>query len=120
MVEGHALPDLPGAAQSEAVQGAPWAGPLPDEVGAYLRAAVQWSWPRRRAELRAELVANLYQSMLDHRLRLTEAEAWRAALLEFGPPSRLWPFKVALWRPALALLTLGSVTYAAARTLGWP
>ncbi|WP_146202714.1 hypothetical protein [Deinococcus irradiatisoli] len=97
-----------------------WAAPLPEEVQAYLRAAGQWSWPHRRAALRAELAANLYQAMLDQRLHLSEAQAWQAALREFGPPSRLWPFKLTLWRSGLALLTLGSVTYAAARSLGWP
>ncbi len=102
---------------------------LPEEAAAYLRAAGRYSWPHRREQLRAELWANLYQSMLDHRLTLDEAQAWQAALRDFGPPSRVWPLnlcalrvllRAAQWRSGLAVLALGAATYAAARSLGWP
>ena len=93
---------------------------MPPEVRAYVQAAGRYCWPHRRAQVRAELEANLYQCMLDHTVRLSEDEAWQAALRDFGPPSRLLPFNVTLYRSTLAALLLGAATYAAARSLGWP
>ena len=127
MVKAKSESRLAGRLTTSTLTGNP-GGPdtaLPPEAEAYVRAAGRYCWPHRRAGVRAELAANLYQCMLDHRLTLDEDSAWRAALRDFGPPSRLLPFKlmlfnVTIYRSALAALALGAATYAAARSLGWP
>lgn len=96
----------------------------PEAAQRYVQAAGRFTWLPHRSQLQAELAANLYQSLLDHRLSLPESEAWQAALRDFGPPSRVFvisvPASATLWRSALLVLGLGAVTYAAAVSLGWP
>lgn len=69
-------------------------GGPPPEVRAYLNAATRLLPPAARRAARAELQANLHQAMLDARVGgHREAEAWAAALGDFGPA----------WRTALGL-----------------
>ncbi len=98
---------------------------LPNEVQVYLQAVTRRLPGRVRSAVAAELHANLHQRMLDHSLGLSVADAWAAALRDFGPPQQAaqafgqvyrWP---QLLRTALAALLLGTAGYAAARTLNW-
>lgn len=104
---------------------------LPGAVQAYLSAATRHLPRRARADVSAELHANLHQRMLDHHLTLARDDAWNAALREFGPPQgtaralgrvHRWPGlpRLTLLRAGLAALLLGGAGYAAARSLGWP
>ena len=88
---------------------------LPDAAEQYLRRAAG-----RNLRLRAELHANLHQRMLDHLTAgLIEAQAWDAALKDFGPPARAWTEHVRTGplRLLLALAILGGSAYAAAAHL---
>lgn len=59
---------------------------LPPGAVAYLRAATRLLLPGMRQTVCAELHANLYQAVLDHRTRgRTEEAAWAAALRDLGP-----------------------------------
>lgn len=119
---------------------------LPGAVRAYLSAATRHLPRRARADVSAELHANLHQRMLDHSLMLDTPAAWSAALRDFGPPQTTaralvrvhrWPglprlrlprlrlprltlTRLTLVRAGLAALALGGAGYAAARSLGWP
>lgn len=75
--------------------------------------------PARRAEVRAELLGDLWQSHLDAQVGgLDEDAAWAAALDDLGPPLRLalglgWAcWRGAVQRALLVGLALGSVGYA--------
>lgn len=71
-----------------------------DALEVYLGRATLLLPARSRRQVRAELHANLYQTMLDARLTgLEEADAWAAALRESGP----------VWRLALNLARVHSL-----------
>ncbi|MBB5235169.1 hypothetical protein [Deinococcus budaensis] len=62
---------------------------IPPTVTAYLDGATRLLPLHARATTRRELHANLHQTMLDHLTAgIPEAEAWAAALRDFGPPTR--------------------------------
>ena len=83
---------------------------LPEAVTRYLKRAAP-----RNSRLQSELHANLHQRMLDHLTAgLTEAQAWDAALKDFGPPTPVWSRHL---RRLLALGVLGASAYAAAAHL---
>ena len=85
---------------------------LPEAVQQYLGRAA-----RKNAALRAELHANLYQSMLDHLTAGLDTEAaWNAALRDFGPAASVRPFSGLGWRLLRVLVPLsllGGAAYAA-------
>lgn len=82
----------------------------------YLTWATALLPPQTRREVRAELLANLHQTMLD--ARLSEADAWDAALHESGSVwwlalnlARVYTLGLAL-RALLVGLALGGAAYA--------
>ncbi len=89
-------------------------------MNAILPATVTQYLKRASPGVRAELHANLHQRMLDHLTAgLMEAQAWDAALKDFGPPTPAWtePLRTGpLWL-LLALGFLGGSAYAAATHL---
>lgn len=90
-----------------------------DALEIYLTRATALLLPQIRREVRAELQANLHQTMLDARLNgLNEADAWDAALHESGSPwwlalnlARVYTLGLAL-RALLVGLALGGAAYA--------
>ena len=92
---------------------------VPGTVETYLNHAVCLLPVQTRREVRAELHANLYQTMLDGRLNgLNEGGAWAAALRESGPVwwlalnlARVYTLGLAV-RALLVGLALGGAAYA--------
>ncbi len=91
----------------------------PDALEVYLKRAVCLLLSQTRQSVRAELHANLYQAMLDARLKgLDEAAAWAAAVDESGSPwwlalnlARVYTLGLGL-RALLVGLALGGAAYA--------
>lgn len=90
-----------------------------DVLQRYLGRATLLLPSRMRREVRDELHANLYQTMLDARLEgLDEAAAWAAAVRDSGPPwwlalhlARVHTLGLGL-RVLLAGVALGGAAYA--------
>ncbi|OLV16073.1 hypothetical protein [Deinococcus marmoris] len=91
----------------------------PGAVEVYLKRAVCLLPPQTRQNVRSELHANLYQTMLDARLEgLDEADAWAASLRQQGSEwglalnlARVYTLGLVL-RVFLVGLALGGAAYA--------